>query len=322
MRLFPSLFFSPSFRSYLSEIIDGTRSTFSFEMGGKSVERRKEGRMLERIRLGEIRYRGDAKSATTYTYTYSCHWTTSLTIYAKVGHKKVRKRGGEGRSGSRGLRSVRSAEGLPRWSSSSLSSILGRSATKFEGGALRPRANGDFVRLDLRQGRSRGSSTAARGRGEEDRRRRRGRARERARGKKEASVVAALLRRPASNLRRTRNLLRRKQYRLRGAPLSSTRADIEGWRTRERTFSLSPPRELLRNSSQDRNISHPRPVLVPISLRPNGSNGDRRNDIEVSRACNLAASARLASSIAERSGNAREQGLPFRRLNERCSFEA
>lgn len=102
MRLFPSLFFSPSFRSYLSEIIDGTRSTFSLEMGGKSVERRKEGRMLERIRLGEIRYRGDAKSATTYTYTYSCHWTTSLTIYAKVGHKKVRKRGGEGRSGSRG----------------------------------------------------------------------------------------------------------------------------------------------------------------------------------------------------------------------------
>lgn len=178
MRLFPSLFFSPSFRSYLSEIIDGTRSTFSFEMGGKSVERRKEGRMLERIRLGEIRYRGDAKSATTYTYTYSCHWTTSLTIYAKVGHKKVRKRRGEGRSGSRGLRSVRSAEGLPRWSSSSLSSILGRSATKFEGGALRPRANGDFVRLDLRQGRSRGSSTAARGRGEEDRRRGRGRARE------------------------------------------------------------------------------------------------------------------------------------------------
>lgn len=296
-------------------------------MGGKTKGRKNVGKK-ESVWLEEIRYRGDAKSATTYTYTYSCHWTTSLTIYAKVGHKKVRKRGGEGRSGSRGLRSVRSAEGLPRWSSSSLSSILGRSATKFEGGALRPRANGDFVRLDLRQGRSRGSSTAARGRGEEDRRKGRGRARERARGKKEASVVAALLRRPASNLRRARNLLRRKQYRLRGPSLVDSRRHrrMEDERKNFLAFTARQAAERTPSKFQpgpcNRNTSHPRPVLVPTSLRPNGSSGDRRNDIEVSRACNLAASARLASSIAERSGNAREQGLPFRRLNERCWSEA
>lgn len=81
---------------------------FLFEIGGKSdgEKKRKNESCLE-----EIRYRGDGKSATTYTY--SCHWTTSLTIYAKVGHKKVRKPGGEGvRSGSRGSL-VRSARGTP-----------------------------------------------------------------------------------------------------------------------------------------------------------------------------------------------------------------
>lgn len=191
----------------------------------------------------------------------------------------MRKRDGRG---WRGLWSVRSAEGgLPRWSSSSLSSILGRSATKFEGGALRPRANGDFVRLDLRQGRSRGSSTAARG--EEGR----GRGKE-----KKASVVAALLRRPASNLRRTRNLLRRKQYRLRGPSLAPTSND--GGREKELSRFHRVCRAAMEGTPLkfqpgpcNRNVLHPRRVPFSFSNEEN----------EISRACNLAASARLSSSV-------------------------
>lgn len=121
----------------------------------------------------------------------------------------------------------------------------------------------------------------------EERRKGRGRGKE-----KKASVVAALLRRPASNLRRTRNLLRRKQYRLRGPSLAPTSND--GGREKELSRFHRVCRAAMEGTPLkfqpgpcNRNVLHPRRVPFSFSNEEN----------EISRACNLAASARLSSSV-------------------------